>query len=146
VSEMAGEAARAPRVRFTDAEPNGLASIVGGLIQQNLARDPSRERLLTGGSVALIAPDAGVQTSLRLGPGEVAVTNGADPRADLIVTAVSGRLLALAGAPLRFGLPDGFTAEGRAVLRDLAARRVTIEGMAAHPGLLRRLTMLLTAQ
>jgi len=146
VTDAAGEAARAPRVRFADAEPNGLASMVGGLIEQNLARDPSRARLLTGGSATLVAPDAGVEVTVRLGPGEVVVTNGPDPAADLVVTAASGRLLALAGAPLRLGLPDGLSAEGRAVLRDLAARRVTIEGMATHPGLLRRLTMLLSAQ
>lgn len=146
MTDAAGEAARAPRVRFADAEPNGLASMVGGLIEQNLARDPSRARLLTGGSATLVAPDAGVEVTVRLGPGEVVVTNGPDPAADLVVTAASGRLLALAGAPLRLGLPDGLSAEGRAVLRDLAARRVTIEGMATHPGLLRRLTMLLSAQ
>ena len=137
--------ARMPGVVFLDAEPNGLASMVGGLIEQNLARDPGRARLLTGGSAVLVAPDADVEVSLRLGPGEVQVRNGADPGADLVVTADSGRLLGLAGAPLRFGLPDGVSTEGRAVLRDLAARRVRIRGMASHPGLLRRLTMLLSA-
>lgn len=145
MTRAAGEASRAPRVRFADTDPNGLASLVGGLIEQNLARDRSRARLLTGGSAALVAPDAGVEVTVRLGPGEVLVTNGRDLVADLVVTGVSDRLLALAGAPLRLGLPDGLTTEGRAVLRDLAARRVTIEGMATHPGLLRRLTMLLSA-
>jgi len=145
VTEGAGESARAPGVRFADPEPNGLASMVGDLIEQNLAREPSRARLLTGGSATLVAPDAGVEVTITLGPSEVFVTNGPDPAADLVVTAGSGRLLALAGAPLRLGLPDGLTPEGRAVLRDLAARRVTIGGMVAHPGLLRRLTMLLSA-
>jgi len=145
VTGAAGGSTRAPRVRFADAEPNGLASMVGGLIEQNLVRDPSRARLLTGGSATLVAPDAGVEASLRLGPGDVVVSNGRDPAADLVVRADSGRLLGLAGAPLRFGLPDGLRAEGRAVLRDLAARRVTIDGLVAHAGLLRRLTMLLSA-
>lgn len=142
--EPAGPA-RAPWVVFLDDEPNGLASMVGGLIEQNLVRDPGRAHLLTGGSAVLVAPDADVRVSLRLGPGEVEVRNGADPNADLVVTADSGRLLGLAGAPLRLGLPDAITSEGRAVLRDLGARRVRIRGMATHPGLLRRLTMLLSA-
>jgi hypothetical protein len=145
VTEAGGGAGRAPQVRFVDAEPNGLASMVGGLIEQNLARDRSRARLLTGGAATLVARDAGVQVTLTLGPREVVVANGADPAADLVVTAASSRLLALAGAPLRLGLPDGLTADGRAVLRDLAARRVRIEGMGTHAGLLRRLTMLLSA-
>ena len=145
MTEAGGGPGRTPQVRFVDAEPNGLASMVGGLIEQNLARDRSRARLLTGGAATLVARDAGVQVTLTLGPREVVVANGADPAADLVVTAASGRLLALAGAPLRLGLPDGLTAEGRAVLRDLAAGRVRIEGMGTHPGLLRRLTMLLSA-
>jgi hypothetical protein len=145
VTGAGGGAGRAPQVRFVDAEPNGLASMVGGLIEQNLARDRSRARLLTGGAATLVARDAGVQVTLTLGPREVVVANGADPAADLVVTAASSRLLALAGAPLRLGLPDGLTAEGRAVLRDLAAGRVRIEGLGTHPGLLRRLTMLLSA-
>jgi hypothetical protein len=137
--------ARAPRVVFADEEPNGLASMVGGLIEQNLTRDPDRTRLLTGGSAVLDALDAGVAVTLRLGPGEVEVANGTSGPADLVVTAHSGDLLGLAGAPLRFGLPDALTHEGRAVVRGLATRRVRISGMAAHPGLLRRLTMLLSA-
>lgn len=145
MTDRGGRGAAAPRVVFTDAEPNGLAAMVGGLVEQNLARDRSRARLLTGGTAILIASDAGVAVTLGLGPGEVRVTNGADPTADLTVTAASARLLGLAGAPLRFGLPDGLRHDGRAVLRDLAARRVTIGGLATHPGLLRRLTMLLSA-
>ena len=145
MTDAVREEPRGPKVVFTDAEPNGLATMVGGLIEQNLARDRSRSRLLTGGTATLIAPDAGVEVTLGLGPGEVRVSNGGDPTADLMVTAESGRLLGLAGAPLRFGLPDGLSHDGRAVLKDLAARRVTIGGMATHPGLLRRLTMLLSA-
>lgn len=143
---MTGSSAgRAPNVVFADAEPNGLASMVGGLIEQNLSRDPARARLLIGGSAALVAPDAGVAVTLRLGPGEVGVVNGPAPDADLVVIADSGDLLGLAGAPLRFGLPDTLTYEGRTVVRGLATRRVRIHGIAAHPGLLRRLTMLLSA-
>jgi hypothetical protein len=133
------------RVMLADAEPNGLASMLARLIEQNLARHPGRARLLTGGSAALVAPDAGVEVTVRLGPGDVVVSNGVDPAADLVVTAASGRLLGLAGTPLRFGLPDGLTNDGRAVLKDLASRRVAIQGMISHPGLVRRLTMLLSA-
>ncbi|MEO8475736.1 MAG: hypothetical protein ABI572_01645 [Actinomycetota bacterium] len=128
-----------------DSEPNGLATMVAGLVEQNLARDPARARLLTGGAVTLVSTDAGVEVTMRLGPGEVRVANGADPAADVIVRADSGRLLELAGVPLRAGLPDAFTSQGRATLRDLAARRIAIRGMIAHAGLVRRLTMLLSA-
>jgi hypothetical protein len=132
-------------VVVADAAPNGLARMVADLIDQNLARDPDRARLLTGGVAVLVAPDAGVEVTVRVGPGEVGIRNGRAAGADLVVTADSGRLIGLAGTPLRLGLPDGFARQGRVVLRDLAARRVRVRGLATHPRLLRRLTMLLSA-
>ena len=55
--------ARPPAVVCVDAEPNGLAMMVAGLVQQNLARDPARVRLLTGGAVTLVSTDAGVEVT-----------------------------------------------------------------------------------
>ena len=61
------------RVRFVDGEPSGLALMVGGLIQQNLDRDPGRARHLDGSVVAIVAPDADVAVSIQLGPGEIEI-------------------------------------------------------------------------
>ncbi len=59
-------------------------------------------------------------------------------------SADSGRLLDLTTAPLRFGLPDVMTSEGRAVVRDLLVRRLRIGGLLRHPLRLARLTQLLS--
>ncbi|HYJ60719.1 MAG TPA: hypothetical protein VE032_04560 [Actinomycetota bacterium] len=132
-------------VTYDAADPKGLAAMIGALIDQNLARDPDRRRLLRPGVAALAASDAAVAVTLRMSPGTVLVEHGADPRAQVLVRATGERLLALAAAPLRGGLPDALAPAGRAVLADLAAGRVRIRGLLRHPLLVRRLTLLLSA-
>ena len=131
-------------VGYACAEPSGLAAIVGGLIEQNLARDPTRIRLLRPALAAISAPDADVSITIELIPGAVLIAEGSDPRAQVGITADSTRLLALTAAPLRFGLPDVFDRRGRAVLRDVLMRRVRIRGLIAHPRRLARLSSLLS--
>ncbi len=135
-----------PEVVFADAEPNGLGVMLGSLIEQNLARDPSRGRLLAPTLVSIDAPDAEVGVTLRLDPGRVLVANGVRPAAGLTITADASRLLSLTDVPLLFGLPDPLRAEGRSVLRDVLSRRLRIRGMLSHPLELARLTMLLSVR
>ncbi len=146
VRPTAGDEGRvaAVTVVYRGEEPSGLASMVGGLIDQNLERDPSRLRLLRPSSATITVPDAGVAITVRTGPGEVEIRDGVDPGAQLAITADSERLLSLTSAPLRFGLPDVFDARGRAVLRDVVSGRVRIRGMVAHPRRLARLSSLLS--
>lgn len=134
-----------PAVTYADAEPSGLASMLGRLIEQNLARDPGRVRWLRPARVALVAADAGVGVTLRIGPGGVEVANGADRRVDLEVVTDAHRLLDLAAVPLLLGLPDPFTASGRAVTRALLGRRLRVHGLVRHPLRLMRLNLLLSA-
>jgi hypothetical protein len=132
-------------VAYADAEPNGLASMLGTLIEQNLARDPGRCRLLGAALVSLTASDADVAVTLRIGEGGVEVANGADPRAHLAVVTDAHRLLDLAGVPLRLGLPDPLTARGREVVGALLTRRLRVRGLLRHPLVLTRLNRLLSA-
>jgi hypothetical protein len=124
---------------------SGLTTMLADLVQQNLVREPSRARLLRECTATLEATDAGVTSTLQLGSGRVVVADGAAARADLRVRASAQRLLALAAAPLRIGLPDPFRAEGRAVLRDVVRGLLRIEGMFIHPFRATRLVRLLSA-
>lgn len=128
------------------AGPSGLAAILGGLIEQNLAREPARARLLRRAVVAIAAIDAEVGITLRIQPDRVEIVDGLDDKAQIAITATSGDLLALTDVPLRFGLPDALRAQGRAVLRGVLSRRVLIRGMLAHPRRLARLTQLLSVR
>lgn len=132
-------------VVFGSDDPSGLAAMVGGLIEQNLVRDPARLRLLRPSIASITAPDAGVSITITTTPGRVEVGEGADPSASIAIIADAFLLLGLTASPLRFGLPDAFDRRGRAVLRDVLARRVRIRGKFAHPRRLARLSSLLSA-
>jgi hypothetical protein len=131
-------------VHFADDEPSGLALMLGGLIQQNLERDPDRARHLDGSVVSIVAPDAGVAVSIEMGPDDVVVSDGVRRDAHLVVTASSDRLLHMTSSPLRFGVPDALSRHGRSVLGHVLSGRVRIEGLVRSPHRLARLTRLLS--
>lgn len=132
-------------VVLADPKPNGLAEMLAGLLDSNLARDPGRARLLHRAIVSLEALDAGVVVTLSLLPGRVRVANGAaEGRWDLRIRANAQDLLELSIAPLRFGLPDPLRRGGRSVLGGILARRVRISGMLRHPVVLARFARLLS--
>ncbi|HXF56615.1 MAG TPA: hypothetical protein VNO34_03410 [Actinomycetota bacterium] len=131
-------------VRCLDPEPNGLATLLCGLIEQNLARHPERARFLSPpATVAVEAPDVGVAASLRFSPGLVRVRNGVVGRPQVHVRADSQALVGMAAVPTRFGLPDLRSPEGRALLRRLLRREVRVKGMVLHAPTLARLNRLL---
>jgi hypothetical protein len=135
----------AVRVEYLDEEPGGLTSMLGGLIEGNLAEHPEREALLKRALVGIIADDAGVSVSLRFAPGSVTVWNGlSGGRHDLLIRTTSEDLIGLSSVPLRFGLPDAMTKDGRAVTRKLLDGRLKVKGMFRHLATLTRLQRLLS--
>ena len=133
-------------VSFADAEPNGLAEMIGGLIGANLQRHPARRSLLKPAVVGVTARDAGVSVTLTFGLGSVAVANGlsADGRAHLRVETDSATLLELSATPLRLGLPDPLSKRGRRLVREVLGGEIRIDGMVRHPVRLVRLNRLLS--
>ena len=132
-------------VEYADAEPNGLAEMLGGLIQANLEQHPDREALLKPAVIAIKAPDAEVSVTITLLPGKVTVHNGRPkmpPQLD--VTSDSTTLIELSSVPLRFGLPDSMTKEGRGVNKKLFKGELKVKGMVTHLGTLTRFNKLLS--
>jgi hypothetical protein len=133
-------------VEIFGPDRGGMVEMVGSLIRQNLERDPSRRRLLRPAVASIRATDADVTVAILVGEGTVRVSEGPLGRAHVRIEGTSIRLLELIGVPLRFGLPDLLTAEGRAATRDVLSGRIRIAGMLAHPVRLARLTMLVSAR
>ena len=132
-------------VRFADAEPNGLADLVGRLIDANLQEYPDRRRLLGVMVVQLSASDADMHATLSLTEVDVVVSNGpADGRAHLRVRADAYDLVEFAAAPLRLGLPDVLDVDGRAALGRVLRGHVRVSGMLRHPVRLSRFNRLLS--
>jgi hypothetical protein len=133
-------------VVYADREPNGLAAMVGGLIEANLRQHPERRSLLRPAVVELVAVDAGVSVRIALSPGQVSVANGSPRpgRSRVRVVADSDALLLLSSAPLRFGLPDPMSRDGRGVLTKVLRRQIRISGLVAHPLTVARFARLLS--
>jgi len=96
--------------------------------------------------VELVAADAGVSVRIALSPGQVSVSNGSPRpgRSRVRVLADSDALLLLTSAPLRFGLPDPMSSDGRAVLAKVLRRQIRISGLLAHPLTVARFARLLS--
>jgi len=134
----------APEVTLEGDDPSGLAELVAGLLSQQLAREPSRGTLLEPSVVVLSMPDADVAVTVRLEPGRVRVADGVAPDAHLRVIGPADRVLALAAAPLRAGIPDPLRRDGRDAIADVLRGRVRVHGMLRHPRRLARFIELLS--
>lgn len=133
-----------PVVTFADAEPNGLAGLVGRLIEANLER-PQRRLLLGPSVVELVATDADVAVTVRLDDGGAEVSNGgAGMSAHVSVEGLGQDLIDLATVPLRLGLPDLLHRSGRSVVRRILGRHVRVSGMLRHPVRMSRFLRLLS--
>lgn len=127
-------------------ETEGLGLMLAELVRANLTSYPRRLRHLhKPGTVNIAATDAEVEVGMRLGAGRLHV-GAAHGIADLMVAATSETLLLLSNIPLRFGLPDSFTPEGRRVTSLLLKGEIKLRGIPRHVGLLRRLNTLLSVR
>jgi hypothetical protein len=134
-------------VELVDHDPNGLAQLLAALLEANIARNPSRRTLLEPGRrIGIVATDAEVAVTLELAGDRVRLTNGLASGLDLEVRATSTALLELSAAPLRLGLPDPASAQGRDAILGLARGRIRIHGMARHPRTVARLERLLSVR
>ena len=132
-------------IQYLDSEPTGLTAMLGGILEGNLKDHPERARLLSGPMVASIrVPDAESEVSLRFTPDRIQIRTGPVSRPQVVVQADSELLMSLSTVPLRFGLPDLGTKDGRHVLGQLIRRRLRIKGAFRHPGKVARLNKLLS--
>ena len=134
-----------PAIAYADDDPNGLASLVGRLLEANLRTHPERRRLLRSSLVELTATDADVSVWVRLDRDAAEVANGgAGLVAHVVVAAHAQDLLDLAASPLRLGLPDLLHRSGRSVVRKILRRDVRVSGMLRHPVRMSRFLRLLS--
>jgi hypothetical protein len=122
------------------AEENGLASMLGDLLRQNLQQKP--QKLADFGAlvaqVAIIAADAQVTLTLRFDRGRLVIHDGIVGVPDVTIRGDSEAVLALSNLPLAAGLPLALpgSGEGWAVLRMLGGRvwagKLKIRGALGH--------------
>ncbi len=133
-----------PSVEFLDAEPNGIAAMLGGLIQANLVNHPDRAALLKPAVVGIVAEDAHVALTLGISPERVTVRNGLAPHVDVLVRTDAVTLTEMSTTPLRLGFPDAFSKAGRVVTKKLFSGTLRVQGLILHAATVSRLNRLLS--
>jgi hypothetical protein len=134
-----------PEVVLEGDEPNGLAVMLAGLVEANIAADGSKARLLESarGAAQITVHDAGVTIGMKFVPGILTVTSGPVPGADVHIVTDADSLMGLSTVPLRAGLPDPLTSEGRQVVVQLLTRRLRVGGRPFGLSMLRTVNRLL---
>ena len=125
----------------------GLGEMLGGLVRANIERAPQRMELLRPpiSRVNVRASDMEASVGILMGAGRFRVQPEVLPAPDLDISAGGETLLALTAVPLRLGMPDVATAEGRTILGKLARGELRVQGMLTRMPLLMRLNRLLSA-
>lgn len=130
-----------------DAEDNGLAAMLAGLVEQNLLDRPDKRRDFErlDARIAIVAEDAGVSLTLLFERGKLQVEDGIVGIPDLTVRAASDDIVQMSLIELGpLGLPNVRGAETRKVLAASRSGRIHIYGALAHPLVALRLTRLLS--
>ena len=81
-----------------------------------------------------------------MAPGKITVRNGIVGKPDILVQADSETLVGLSSVPLKFGLPDVGTKEGREINKKLLKGQLKVKGLFLHPRKLATLNKLLTVR
>jgi len=142
-AELARRVALAP-----DAEANGLANMLAGLLRHNLQDHPEKERDLARlvGRVAIVATDADVSLTLRFEGGRVTIHDGIFGLPDVTIRASGDDIMQMSLVELdpRFRLPDPRREGARAMFAASRDGRVEMHGSLGNVPLLLRLTRLMT--
>ena len=130
----------------TDPDVEGLGIMLADLVRGNIEADASRVRLLHGvsGKINVHAVDAEVSVGLEFSGGRMLVHAKPFTKPDLDITCDAETLMGMSSVPLRMGMPDLATADGRAVFGKMLRRELKVKGMLTKPKLMTRLQKLLS--
>jgi SCP-2 sterol transfer family len=139
----------AARIELTQgAEDNGLATMVASLIRQNLEDNPRKRADFAKlrGRVAVVAEDVLVAMTLDFQGDKLVVHHGIVGMPDVTVRAQSDDIVQLSLVELtgRFALPNLRGEQMRQVVQKSRAGSIQVYGALAHPGLMLRLTRLMS--
>jgi hypothetical protein len=107
------------------AEENGLATMLGNLVRQNLESHPTKQLEFTTlfGIVAVVADDADVAVTLQFSGGELTVHDGIWQIPDITIRGPSDAIIALSNVPsttaLKLPIPRPGDREALGALRTI---------------------------
>jgi hypothetical protein len=136
------------------AENNGLASMLGDLVRQNLEAKPHKvpDFEALEGRVAIVAEDADVCLTLHFERGHLTIYDGIVGIPDVAIRGTSDLIMAMSDMPLTrsLGLPfpnprdKAQVAVSQSVLTAMRTGHLKMYGALVHPGLVLRLTRVMS--
>ena len=126
-------------------EEVALAGMLADLLAANLEK-PEKVKVLNTlkSRVYILAEDAEVSITMDFDQGKLVIYGGKEGRPDISITTDSSTLLDLANINIMFGLPNFFDEGGREIVKKMLKRDLKIKGMFTHPGVLIKVTKVMS--
>lgn len=121
-----------------NSDANGVAGILGSLLDENFTNFPDRVRIARRirKPVAVVSVDTDESTTVTFGDAKAALRNGVVGKPTVTVKATVEQILAVSELKMAGGglIPVGFfTKRGLGVLGQIARHRLVVKGLIKHP-------------
>ncbi|HKW60137.1 MAG TPA: SCP2 sterol-binding domain-containing protein [Candidatus Dormibacteraeota bacterium] len=119
-------------VNYADGEPSAFASMLGGLIQANVAGHPEKQKDFESlkARVGIFVTDINEGVTLDFQGGTLLVHNGLAPKRDLTIRAEADTVMNLSNLKIGlFGMPVYYDEVGRGVALKLVQGKLRIDGL-----------------
>lgn len=136
-------------VSYADAEPSAFASMLGGLIEANIAASAAKRKDFDGlrARVGVFVTDIDEGVTLAFDAGKLRVYNGLQPDRDLTIRAEAETVMSLSNLRIGlFGLPVYYDGVGRGVAARLLQGRLRIDGLVGNLATLNSVTRVFSVQ
>jgi hypothetical protein len=129
-------------VSYADVEPSAFASMLGGLIEANIAAPRKRKDFdELKARVGIFVTDIDEGVTLDFGKGTLVVHNGMQPNRDITIRAEADTVMSLSNLKIGlFGMPVYYDGVGRGVAAKLLRGRLRIDGMLGNLATLNSVT------
>ncbi len=119
-------------VDYADQEPSAFASMLGGLIEANVANSPAKRKDFDelAARVGIWVTDIDEGVTLDFKRGALVVHNGLEPKRDITIRAEAETVMNLSNLRIGlFGMPVYYDEVGRGVAAKLVQGRLRIDGL-----------------
>ncbi len=119
-------------VTYADREPSAFASMLGGLIEANVAGKPARRKDFDDlrARVGVWVTDIDEGVTLDFQRGTLVVSNGLQPKRDVTIRAEAETVMNLSNLRIGlFGMPVYYDEVGRGVAAKLIQGKLRIDGL-----------------
>ena len=136
-------------VQYADDEPSAFASMLGGLIEANVAGSAAKRKDFDElkARVGIFVTDIDEGVTLDFDRGSLVVHNGLEPKRDITIRAEADTVMNLSNLKIGlFGMPVYYNEVGRGVAAKLLQGKLRIEGLLGNLATLNSVTRIFSVQ